>query len=85
MGRPFAFETAKEPFGRCIGQALAFPTHTTAYPLGREQPLVRLTCILTPPIRMMAEPYRQRQRRLHQCRIAMRAHRPPDDCARIHV
>ena len=60
--------------------------------MGRQQLLVRMTRILTPPIRMMHQPgcglpppQRHPQRLLHQGRIDMRTHRPPHDFARIQV
>jgi len=53
MCRALAFETAEEPLRNRMVQAIPFPAHTTVEVMSFQEPLVRLTRLLTASICMM--------------------------------
>ena len=76
MGRPFPLETPEEPFSHRLIETFSLPTPTTAHSRVGQEPLICLTCLLTPTIRMMEQPCGRLpppqghpQRFLHQGRI----------------
>jgi hypothetical protein len=54
--RALTRETAKEPLGHGLVQAIALATHTTAHAGRRQQGLIGSTRLLTPALRRMEHP-----------------------------